>query len=51
MEKLELKKQLFKKILGTMIAIEFCELPEDEVIKTTESAIGAFRHAYRSYKN
>lgn len=46
-KKRELKERLFSKIFIAMISIEYCELPMDEVIKTTESAIGAFRHAYR----
>lgn len=43
----KLKERLFSKIFIAMISIEYCELPMDEVIRTTESAIGAFRHAYR----
>ncbi len=42
----QLREGLFKKILGDMIAVEYCELSESEVIKTAMGAITAFRKLY-----
>ena len=44
---IKLKEKLFSRVFINMVSIEFCELPMEEVIKTTESAIGAFRNSYR----
>lgn len=46
MPKQELKKRLFKQILGAMIDVEFCPLSEEEVLATANGAIEKFKEIY-----
>jgi len=46
-KKQQLKERLCSQVFVAMVAVEFCELPIDDVIQATESAIGAYRNTYR----
>lgn len=46
MDKIALQKNLFKEVLGAMLAVKYCELNEDEVIKTVAGALTSFSKIY-----